>query len=75
MIEGDDNCATESALLVKTLLLQLETQHNENFIPHMVKRLLTDLVNNGEMKMEYYFKTSREFYDTALSYMKRLYPI
>ena len=25
MIEGDDNCATESALLVKTPLLQLET--------------------------------------------------
>ena len=37
IIEGDDNCATESALLIKSLLLQLETRHNENFIPHMVK--------------------------------------
>ena len=32
--------------------------------------LLTDLVNNGEMTMESYFKTSIEFYDTALSYLE-----
>ena len=29
MIERDDNCATESALMVKTTLLQLETRRNE----------------------------------------------
>ena len=32
---GDENGASESALVVKTLLLKLETQCNENFIPHM----------------------------------------
>jgi hypothetical protein len=34
----------------------------------MVKKLLTDLVQDGEMTMQMYFRTSKEFYDTALSY-------
>jgi hypothetical protein len=36
----------------------------------VVKRLLTDLVKDGEMSMESYFETSREFYDTALSHLE-----
>jgi hypothetical protein len=58
----------QQALPVKTLLLKLQTQHEEHFIPHMVKTLLTDLVQDGEMTMQRYFRTSKEFYDTAFSY-------
>jgi hypothetical protein len=68
VIEGDDKCATESALAVKTLLLKLQTLRGEHFIPRMVKKLLTDLVQDVEMTLQRYFRTSKEYYDTALSY-------
>lgn len=70
MLEGNDKCATESALVVKNLLSKMETRRDENFIPHMVKEQLTNLVNDGNMTIESYFETSKEFYDTALSYLK-----
>jgi hypothetical protein len=34
-----------------------------------VKRLLTDLVQGGEMTSQRYFRISKEVYDTALSYL------
>jgi hypothetical protein len=36
----------------------------------MVKKLLTDIVQDGEMTMKRYFRTSKEIYDTALSYLE-----
>jgi hypothetical protein len=36
----------------------------------MVKMLLIDLVQDGEMTIQRYFRTSKEFYDTALSYLE-----
>jgi hypothetical protein len=35
-----------------------------------VKKLLTDLVQDGEMAMPRYFRTLKEFYDAALSYLE-----
>jgi hypothetical protein len=55
---------------VQALLLKLQTRRDEHFIPHMVKKLLTDLVQDGEMTKQRYFRTSKEFYDTALSYLE-----
>jgi hypothetical protein len=68
--EGDDKCATESALAVKTPLLKLQTRRDEHFIPHIVKKLPTYLAQDGEMTVQRYFRTSKEFYDTALSYLE-----
>jgi hypothetical protein len=36
----------------------------------MVKKLLTDLVLDGVMTMQRYFRTPKEFYVTALSYLE-----
>jgi hypothetical protein len=36
----------------------------------MVKKLLTNLVQDGEMTMQRYFRTSKEFYNTALSHLE-----
>jgi uncharacterized membrane protein len=44
VIEGDDKCTTESPLAVKTLLLKLQTCCDRHFIPHAVKKLLNDLI-------------------------------
>jgi hypothetical protein len=57
--EGDDKCTTESALALETLLLKPRILRDEHFIPHMVKKLLTDLVQDGEMTMQRYFRTSK----------------
>jgi hypothetical protein len=61
VIEDDDKCATESALAVKTLLIRLQTRRDEHFIPHMVMKLLTDVVQDGEVTMQRYFRTSKNF--------------
>jgi hypothetical protein len=68
--EGDDKCTTESELAVKAVLLKLQTCCDKHFILHVVKMLLTDLVHDGEMMMQRYFRTTKEFYDTALSYLE-----
>jgi hypothetical protein len=34
-----------------------------------VKRLLNDLLQGGEMTLQRYFRTSKDVYDTALSYL------
>jgi hypothetical protein len=36
----------------------------------MVKKLRTVLVQDAEMTMQRYFRTPKEFYDTALSYLE-----
>jgi hypothetical protein len=67
--ECDNKCTAESALAVKTLLLKLQIRRNEH-IPCIVKKLLTDLVQYSEMTMQSYSRTSKEFHDSALSYLE-----
>jgi hypothetical protein len=55
---------------VETLPLRLQTRPDEYFIPQIVKKLRTDLVQDGEMTMQIYFRAPKEFYDTALSYLE-----
>jgi hypothetical protein len=49
LIEGGDKCTTELALAVKTVLLKLQTQHSKHFILHTMKKLLIELIQDGEM--------------------------
>jgi regulator of sirC expression with transglutaminase-like and TPR domain len=65
--EGNDKFSRESAPTVKTLLLKIETRHYKHFMQHMVKKLLTDLVQDFEMRMHRHFKTSKNF--TVLLYL------
>jgi hypothetical protein len=59
VIEGDDRCATESALAVTTLLLELQTRRNKHSILHMVKKSRNDLVETGEITMQILSRVSR----------------
>jgi hypothetical protein len=52
------------------MLLKLQTRLDELFIPHMVKKLLSDIVQDGEIAMQIYLRTSKEFFGTALSYLE-----
>jgi hypothetical protein len=40
VIEGNDKCATESAVALNNLLLKLQTRCDEHFIPHTAKLLI-----------------------------------
>jgi hypothetical protein len=54
---------------VKILLLKLQTRFDEHFIPYVVKKLLS-YVRDGEMTMRRYFRTSKEYFDTSLTYLE-----
>jgi hypothetical protein len=53
------------------MFLKLQTRLDEHFIPHTVK-LLNGIEQNGEITMQRYFRTSKEFFGAALSYLEAL---
>jgi hypothetical protein len=63
-------CTTESALAVETLPSKLQTRRDEHFIPRMVKKPLTYVVQDGEITMKRNFRISKEFYYTILSHLE-----
>jgi predicted ABC-type ATPase len=69
-VTDGDKCSTESTLAVKTLLLKLKACRYIHFILHMVKNLLSDSEQDDKMTMRSYFRTLKEFYETALCYLE-----
>lgn len=61
MLEGQDRCAVESTA-------KLTARRDDNFIPVLVRGLLRELEDNGDMSKEIFLKTSQSFFTTSVNY-------
>jgi hypothetical protein len=62
----------ESAAILRNVEAKLTARRDNNFIPVLVRGLLRELEENGDMSKESFLKTSQSFFTMAVNYLQAL---
>lgn len=69
-IEGENISATEVSLILNDFVLQYKSRYEENFVPLLIKRKLSNLEESNPGVTDKFIKEIQNFYQTCFQYVE-----